>query len=179
MKGERVAIFIDGSNLYHCFSDEFGTTDIDFYVFAELLCGEGRELVRIYYYNATVRREDSEKRYRDQQRFFDRLRKVDYLTLRLGRLERRGNTVVEKGVDVKLAVDMFRLAHNNAYDTAILVSGDGDFADAIEVIKDLGKHVENAFCKTGSSYHLRQVCDKFILVDKAMIQACAATKGKP
>jgi uncharacterized LabA/DUF88 family protein len=74
---------------------------------------------------------------------------------------------------------MFRLAHNNAYDTAILVSGDGDFADAIEVIKDLGKHVENAFCKTGSSYHLRQVCDKFILVDKAMIQACVATKGKP
>jgi len=176
MKEERVVIFIDGSNLYHCFGEEFGTANIDWCEFGNVLC-KGRKLIRIYYYNATVRREDGEKRYRDQQRFFDRLQMIDYLTIRLGRLVKRGHTVTEKGVDVKLAVDMLRLAHNDAYDTAILVSGDGDFADALEAIQDLGKHTENAFCKTGSSLHLRQVCDKYVLVDQTMIKACLVKAG--
>ena len=33
--------------------------------------------------------------------------------------------------DIHLAVDMVRLAFNNAYDTAILVSSDGDFNPAV------------------------------------------------
>lgn len=99
MPDERVVIFIDGSNLYHCVIDQFGRADIDFSKLAQVLT-DGRRLVRTYYYNAVVRREDGEERYKTQQRFFDNLRRVPYRDLRLGRLERRGNAVVEKGIDV-------------------------------------------------------------------------------
>lgn len=171
MPDDRVTIFIDGSNLYHCCKSEFGKASIDFEKFAQLLVGD-RKLIRIYYYNAVVRREDGEERYRKQQAFLGRLRRVPYLTLKLGRLERRGSSVVEKGVDINIAVDMMRYAYNDSYDVAILVSGDGDFATVVEAVKDRGKHVEVAAVKSGESYHLRNACDKFIPLTEEFLATC-------
>jgi uncharacterized LabA/DUF88 family protein len=168
---ERVAVFIDGSNLYHCLKDECNKVNIDFAKLAEIL-RDGRKLIRTYYYNAVVSQQDDAQRHRDQQRFFEKLRNASYLELRLGRLERRGNTYVEKGVDVQIATDMIRSAHQDAYDTAILVSGDADFVPAVQLVKDFGKHVENAFCRTGRSRFLQQTCDRFTLLDAAKLGLC-------
>jgi uncharacterized LabA/DUF88 family protein len=175
MAEERVTVFIDGSNLYRCCKDEFDKTSLDFEKFAHLLVGD-RKLIRVYYYNAVVRREDGEERYQNQQRFFTRLRKIPYFTLKLGRLERRNGPPVEKGVDVNIAVDMLRYAYNDAYDTAILVSGDGDFATAVEAVKDIGKHLEVA--AVGKSYHLRNVCDKFIPLTEEFLAECWLAQWK-
>lgn len=79
---------------------------------------------------------------------------------------------MEKGVDIDLATDMLRLAYNNAYDTAIIVTGDGDFVSAVKGVKDMGKHVENANFKEGKGYHLRTACDKFIPLDKDYLKPC-------
>jgi uncharacterized LabA/DUF88 family protein len=38
---------------------------------------------------------------------------------------------------------MVKLAYNKAYDTAILVSSDGDFVPAVKAIKERGIKVEN------------------------------------
>jgi uncharacterized LabA/DUF88 family protein len=57
------------------------------------------------------------------------------------------------------------LAYRNAYDTAILVTGDRDFSYTVEEIQSLGKRVENASFKRTSSYTLRKVCDRFTLLD--------------
>lgn len=171
MNSERVMIFIDGSNFYRCIKEQFNKTNIDFLKLAYKLCN-GRKLIRIYYYNAIVRREDDERRYRDQQRFFNKLKNVSYLEPRLGRLEKRNGAVVEKGVDVKIATDMIKGAYRNAYDTAILISGDADFFPAVEAVKDSGKHVENAFVKIGQSTQLRQTCDRFILLDESVMNDC-------
>jgi uncharacterized LabA/DUF88 family protein len=168
---ERVAIFIDGSNFYHCMKEEFGSARIDFYEFAKLLTGD-RKLVRTYYYNAPVRREDGEERYQAQQRFFDALKLVPYFEVKLGRLEPRDGTVVEKGVDIALAVDMLHFAATDVYDTAILVTGDGDFASAVQAVKNLGKHVENAFFKAGHSKQLLDKADRFILLDRDLMGPC-------
>ena len=75
-------------------------------------------------------------------------------------------TYVEKGVDINIAVDMLKFAYSGIYDTAILVSGDGDFALAIQAVKDLGKHVEVAYFRKQKSYHIIQACDRFIPLDK-------------
>jgi uncharacterized LabA/DUF88 family protein len=158
---ERVTIFVDGSNLYHSLQTEFGRVRLDFIKLATALC-QDRTLVRTYYYNAVVRREDGEERYRNQQRFFESLRQLPYFDLRLGRLERRGNTVVEKGIDVQIAIDMLRFAYTNSYDTAILVSGDADYVPAVEAVKEAGKHVELACLRSARSHHLRQVVDQVI-----------------
>jgi uncharacterized LabA/DUF88 family protein len=162
---ERVMIFIDGSNLYHGLKDNQYNTAIKLDQISKILCGR-RKYIRTYYYNASVRKEDNEIRYQNQQKFFDKLRKTSYITLKLGRLERRPEGMVEKGVDVNIVVDMLCLAFNNAFDTAILISGDGDFATAIESVKAYGKHTENAYFNKGSSYHLRQACDIFIPLEE-------------
>lgn len=169
---ERVAIFIDGSNFYHGMRDNLGKDiNIDFEKFSKLLPGS-RKLVRTYYYNSRVRIEDGKKQYEDQQKFFLKLETLPYFTVRYGRLEKRPRGgVVEKGVDVKIAVDMLQLAYSNVYDTAILVSGDGDFAYAIEAVKDLGKHVEVAYF-WARSFHLRKACDKFISLTKDYLKEC-------
>jgi len=168
----RVAIFIDGSNFYHgCRNALPAGTAVDFSALARKLVGE-RQLIRIYFYTAVVRRADGEQRYENQQKFLERLNHLDYFQVKLGRLMPRGNTVVEKGVDVNIAVDMLRYAYSDAYDTAILVTGDGDFATAVEAVKDRGKHVENAYFAVGRSQELQRVCDRFIQLDETYLLDC-------
>lgn len=199
IKKERVAIFIDGSNFYHGLKICIGNTKVDFSKFSQLLCGS-RELVRAYYYNAPVNQQAFPDIYKDQQKFFGSLKTVPYFVLKLGRLEKRTvkvdkenlmktfgddvaklilekwgeviTTYVEKGVDIDLAADMLRLAYNNAYDTAIIVTGDGDFVSAVNGVKDMGKHVENANFSDGKGYHIRTACDKFISLDKDFLKPC-------
>lgn len=168
---ERIAIFIDGSNFYHGLKATFGKANIDFEKFAGKLCA-GRSLVRTYYYNVPVNRPDGEQRYRDQQKFFAKLHGIPYMEVKLGRLVKRPSGMVEKGVDVKLAVDMLVMAFNNIYDTAILVSGDGDYDSVVYGAKNVGKHVENAYFSKGHSDQLKKACDKTILLDEDFLRGC-------
>lgn len=52
-----------------------------------------------------------------------------------------GNFHQEKGVDVKLATDLLKL--EDIYNVGIVVSGDGDYVPAVQVVKDWGKHIIN------------------------------------
>jgi uncharacterized LabA/DUF88 family protein len=169
---ERVAVFIDGSNFYHgCRNVLPAGSNVDFTAFARKLVGT-RQLVRVYFYTAVVRREDDEDMFRNQQRFLERLDHLEYFQVKLGRLVPRHGTVVEKGVVINIAVDMLKYAHSYTYDTAVLVTGDGDFATAVEAVKDLGKHVENAYFRSGRSQELQRVCDRFIELGEAYLREC-------
>ncbi len=172
-------VFIDGNNLYHSLKHVMGRTNLDFHEFSKRLV-QDRQLIRVYYYNAPLNREDDEEKYRQQQSFFDSLDTVPYLTKKFGRLEKRlvkqtlpdGTfvsvpTYVEKGVDTFIVIDMLSHAYKDNYDTAILVSGDEDFAVLVDNIKDIGKHVEVA--NLGGSYILRQAADKYVLIDKGLL----------
>ncbi len=176
MTDERVAIFIDGSNFYHGLRGSVGRVDLDFGLFASKLCGE-RQLVRTYYYNAPVNQKRDPERYADQRKFFARLHRTPYLTIKLGWFRYQQDVAIEKGVDVKLTTDVLSLAWKNAYDTAILVTGDGDFADMVEAVKEMGKHVENAYTKKGWAWRLRQACDRSIVIDKDFLQDCWLTEA--
>lgn len=116
------------------------------------------------HYNAPVNAEDVPEQAKGQQRFFAFLRRLDYFEIRLGRLEKRpSGAVVEKGVDVRLATDMVAAAFEDRYDTAILISGDGDFADAVQIVKNQGKHVELAYprCRCLARL-LEDACDRCV-----------------
>ena len=125
-----MAIFIDGSNLYHSLEENCKRYDVDFAAFAAKLCS-GRRLSRVYYYNVLRVPEPNPQAYQDQQKFLSALYNTPYLEVRLGSSKVRGDVAVEKGVDIMVATDMLRLAWDNLYDVAILVSGDGDFAYAV------------------------------------------------
>lgn len=50
--------------------------------------------------------------------------------------------IEQKGVDVNLALAMLKLAYSNAYDQALLCSGDGDFAPLVRHLREsMGKRV--------------------------------------
>lgn len=169
MEDERVIIFIDGSNLYHGLKNVIGDVSLDFIKFPHKLCGQ-RRLIRTYFYICPVQQEGNEENYRTQQKFLAALDDKPYLEKKLGNLEKRGDTWIEKGIDIQIAVDMLSMAVNDLYDTAILISGDGDFAYAIEAVKNLGKHVEVAYVT--QTYRLKSVWDKFIHLTSGFLQDC-------
>lgn len=65
---------------------------------------------------------------------------------------------VEKGIDVKLAVDLIHTAIQGSYDVLIIFSSDTDLIPAVELANEIGAHVETATwhganllpCKHGS-----------------------------
>ncbi len=137
---ERVAIFIDGSNLYHLVNKMLPKKKpgkFNFKKFIDKLVNK-RKLIRAYYYNCPLDRKKNKKSYIAQQKFFERLKKIPDFKVILCRMQKikvDGKTIYQvKEDDIHLAVDMVKLAYNNAYDTAILVTSDGDFVPAVNAV---------------------------------------------
>lgn len=176
---KRVAVFVDGSNFYNGLRDNIGRMDVDFHRFgrkmAELVEGE---LLRIYYYNAKVDPEYDPDNYEKQQRFITHLAHTPHLTLRLGKLvyyqvrgedANRKHYAVEKGLDVKLAIDLVRLAVNRACEVAVIVSGDKDLAEVVEYGKEMGLEVISAFFPRGLSEALATKADRVLYFNEEML----------
>lgn len=177
-KGERIAIFIDGSNLYHSIRDLFDVHDneIDFAKLISLLKGS-RLLIGAYYYNAPLDRGYNEEIYWKQQRFFSDLKRIPGFHVILCNMRKIVHPGKEpefsvKGDDVYLATDMISMAYENLYDTAILVSGDGDVVPAIRKARKLGKRVENAHFSVSRSNFLKKECDASIFLDEIIEKEC-------
>lgn len=84
-----------------------------------------------------------------------------------------GGEPIEKAIDVRLATDMLTRAYKDHFDVAILVSGDNDFTDLVQAVKDQGKHVEAAlFDPPTSSRQLREAADKVTVIDAALLAKC-------
>lgn len=175
MENTRVAIFIDGSNLYHALEGNYHRHDINFAEFAAKLCGS-RRLFRIYYYNVLQDAAQRPDGYREQQEFLDVLRRTPYLEVRLGSTKVAQGTPVEKGIDVMLATDLLYFAWNDFYDVAVLVSGDADFAYAFQAVKNMGKHVEVAYFENGISRDLLNIADNRHLLDRSYFTGLWANK---
>ncbi len=165
---ERVIVFIDGSNIFHAIRSL--SIKIDYSRLVGFLV-EDRRLIRAYFYGAVPQEKDLKKNSPEWESFLRQKRFLEELALqglkvKTARLRRLpSGEFLEKEVDIMLATDMLSLAYKNAYDTAILVTGDSDFSYTVEEIQSLGKRVENASFKSTSSYLLRKVCDRFTLLD--------------
>ncbi len=176
----RVAIFIDGSNLYHALRDNFSRVDLNFTDFTSKLCA-GRPLFRTYYYNVLQDPSQRPEGFREQQEFLDVLKKTPYLEVRLGGMKLSQGVPVEKGIDIMLATDMLHFAWNNLYDVGILVSGDGDFAYALQAAKNMGKHVEVAYFESNISKSMLDVADNRHLLNQEFFNGLwrAGLKRRP
>jgi uncharacterized LabA/DUF88 family protein len=158
-------IFIDGSNFYYAIKRSFSKTNIDFEKFCNFLCSDN-DLITIKYYNSPLNRIDDSEAYKKQQRFFEYLFEVPLIDIYFGRLEKRPDgKKAEKGVDVKLAVDLVVNAYKDNYDIAILVSNDADFIPAIQEVMALNKDVYYVGFPKTKSYHLNKVCSKTIKIN--------------
>jgi len=168
MNKQRIAIFIDGSNLYYSLKN-LKISRIDFQKLFKLLIKDNL-LISAFYYNAPLNIKVNPKTYWEQQKFFNELRKIPNFKVILCKLRKHkrkdGNYVFDvKGDDVHLAVDLVSGAYENLYDTAIIVSGDEDFVPAIKKAQKLGKKIINAYFKSSSSASLKKTCDNFIYMN--------------
>ncbi|HET9869540.1 MAG TPA: NYN domain-containing protein [bacterium] len=165
----RVCVFIDGSNLYFALKRNNKMTRVDYYQFSLALVGERRNLIRTYYYNAVFDSSHFSEKAKSQQSFFDSLDRTPYLELRLGRIiQNREGHRMEKGVDVRMASDMVYYAARDFYDTAVVVTEDQDFAPAISLVKELGKHVELALFPDAQSREMVRATDKVVNLDEVV-----------
>ena len=175
---DRVAIFIDGSNLYHALRSNFRRYDLNFAEFTNKLRGE-RRLFRTYYYNVLQDPSQRAEGSREQQEFLNALRDTPYLEVRLGGTKLSQGIPVEKGIDVMLVTDLLHFAWNGLYDVAVLVSGDSDFAYALQAVKNMGKHVEVAYFESNVSRDLLNVADDKHLLDRNFFKGIWAHKQPP
>lgn len=73
----------------------------------------------------------------------------------------------EKAAAIGMASTLVSLAYNNAFDTAILVTGDSDFLDPIRTVKDLGKKVELAAWRDSIAQDLEmEASDEIFYLDE-------------
>lgn len=179
---ERVMIFIDGSNLFRCFKRIRPNVKYDVSKLVEVL-SENKRLIRPYYFGS-----ERVPPAKGQTAFHNQLQ-YEGIDVTIRGLKTRTKTQncpyennrectltteIEKGIDVSLVTKMISLGFKNTYDTAILISGDADYVEAVQQIRDLGKRVEIVAFPETTSPSLRKVADKFIdlndLVDRIRMQ---------
>ncbi len=142
---DRVCVFVDGSHFYFSLKRNNYPTRVDYYELSKALVGPDRELVRTYYFNAAHDPQLSPEAWKTQQPFLDSLMKTPYLELALGRIvpTHEGGTQ-ERGTAIRLASELIYTAARNFYDTAIVITEEPSFAEALEQVKLLGRQVEVA-----------------------------------
>jgi len=131
---KRIIIFIDNSNIFK----GFRKYDIkaDYEKLKNVICRD-RELQNIFLYEGVVYPISPEKKnwYKGLSKRSGYSIKASFDKIALG-------GAVEKKVDIKIAIDVISLAYEDAYDTAVLVSGDGDFIPVVKKVRELNKKVE-------------------------------------
>ncbi len=143
---KRVAVFIDGSNLYFKLRTLIPhKMDFIHYRYRDLalsLLNDNQRLAYIGYYVGVVRDTKRTKNHqktlelvKNQQKLFEQLRHQQVDTVKGYLLERDGK-YFEKGVDVRLAVDIVTMAQAKKYDTGIVISSDTDLIPAIQAAQN-------------------------------------------
>ncbi len=149
----RVAIFIDGSNLFYA-ALQLGI-EVDY---TKLLQGltSGSPLLRAFFYTGVDRTNEK------QQGFLLWMRRNGYRVVTKDLVQLPDGSK-KANLDVEIAIDLIKLA--GSYDTAVLVSGDGDLAYAVNAVSYQGVRVEVVSLRTMTSDSLINVADCYIDLD--------------
>jgi uncharacterized LabA/DUF88 family protein len=150
----RVAIFIDGSNLFYA-ALQLGI-EIDYTKLLYRLTG-GSRLLRAFFYTGVDR--SNEK----QQGFLLWMRRNGYRVIAKDLVQLPDGSK-KANLDVEIAVDLMALV--GAYDTAVIVSGDGDLAYAADSVSYRGARIEVVSLRSMTSDSLINVADRYIDLDQ-------------
>jgi len=153
-QAQRVAVLIDVQNLYHSAKNLYQAR-VNFRAIVKTAV-EDRNLIRAFAYVIKTKTGEEkpffealinlgiETRVKDLQEFYGGLKKGDW--------------------DVGITIDAVRISPS--VDTIVLASGDGDFVQLVEYLKNQGKRVEAIAFGRSSSARLKEVVDEFIDLEK-------------
>ena len=149
-KDQRVGVLIDVQNLYYSAKNLY-RSKVNFKEILKSSVG-GRKLIRAFAYVVRTKTGEEkpffealtklgiETKVRDLQEFFGGMKKADW--------------------DVGITVDAIRIAPS--VDTIVLASGDGDFIQLVDYLKNQGKRVEIIAFGKSASGKLKEDADEFI-----------------
>lgn len=173
---ERLALFIDGANLYA--TARALDIEIDYKALRAFFARKAR-LIRAFYYTAIL--EDQE--YSPLRPLIDWL---DYNGFTLVTkpvkefTDDRGRRKIKGNMDIEIAVDMLNISHS--LDHVVLFSGDGDFRRLIEAIQRRGTRVtvvsSNSTQPSMIADELRRQADQFIDLEQLRDMIGRAPNGK-
>jgi uncharacterized LabA/DUF88 family protein len=178
----RVIVFIDGQNLYHLAKENWG----DGYhwpkydpikLSKELVALEPDRILTEVRFHTGVPTWEQNPRWHA------------FWTAKLRALQSQGVWIYrgrilkerEKGVDVRIALDLVKLARRQVYETAIVVSQDSDLNEALKEVVEIAKgqkrhvHLESAFpYEAGKdTSHRGLTPSTWRHIDRAMYDRCA------
>ena len=151
--GQRVAVLFDIQNLYHSAKNIYGAR-VNFGAILKSAVSD-RNLIRAFGY--VVKTKTGE-----EKAFFEALSKLGIET-RVKELQEFFGGVKKADWDVGITVDAIRISPS--VDTIVLASGDGDFIQLVEYLKNQGKRVEVIAFGRSSSARLKEVVDEFVDLD--------------
>ena len=169
----KAIVFIDGSNFYYRLKylsrnfKKISLLNFNYRKFCQWLCNDF-ELIDIRYYIGAVKRRrnnpKSQKMYSDQQRLFKNLLRQDIKVITGQLIQHKDKTFHEKGVDVRIAVEMIRFARQNKFDTAFLISSDTDLVPAVEEVFSFGKKVKYICAPDCKSFGLTKTAGDYLVL---------------
>ncbi len=172
---ERIALFIDGANLYAT-AKALGF-DIDYKRLLTLFRSQGR-LLRALYYTALA--EDQE--YSSIRPLIDWLDYNGYTMVTKPTKEftdASGRRKIKGNMDIELTVDAMELSEH--LDHVVLFSGDGDFRTLVEALQHKGKRVSVISTMNTQppmvSDELRRQADQFVDLADLEEQVCRVSNG--
>jgi len=80
--------------------------------------------------------------------------------------------VVEKGTDVNMAAHLVTKGFLQAYDTAVLLTGDSDYIPILDILNTMGKTTVTAGVKGQNMFRLKERSDDTIILDKSFFDLC-------
>ncbi len=187
-------MFIDGQNLFHCAKAAFGYKhpNYDVKLLSEKICeSKGWELKQIRFYTGVPDPADNAMWHQFWSAKLAYLGKIGihvysrplrYRNETVELSDGTSKTVLvgrEKGIDVRIALDVIRLAHRRDYDVAVVCSQDQDLSEAADEIRVIAKEqkrwiqIASAFPVSPTTKNTRGINNTdWIKIDRAAYDAC-------
>jgi len=163
---KKTTAFIDGQNLIKSAEEAFGIPYPNFepVSLAKMVCGiRGWDLIETRFYTGVPSPKDNQF-WHDFWRKKIVQMKRDEIIVYFRELRYSENSIVlpdksiytftvgrEKGTDIRIALDMVRLARIRSYDVALLFSQDQDFSEVVDEVKSIGRE-QKRWIKIASAY---------------------------
>jgi uncharacterized LabA/DUF88 family protein len=195
---KRAIAFVDGQNLFRAAKQAFGHPypNYDILALASHLCAhQSWQLQQVRFYTGIPNPADDvfwnhfwigKLRTMSWQKVHVFSRPLRYRNQTVKLPDGKTHTFLvgqEKGVDVRIALDVVRLAHKNAYDVALVFSQDQDLSEVADEIRQIANE-QNRWIKMACAFpfspttHNRRGINgaDWIRIDRATYEACLDTR---
>lgn len=195
---KRAVAFFDGQNLFHCAKAAFGYTYPNYNVslLAQAICkAKGWQCSGVRFYTGIPDPEDNafwnhfwnaKGAQMGRQGVYLYTRSLRYRNKQVKLPDGTIHTFLdgdEKGIDVRIALDVISLAHKRVYDVALIFCRDQDLSELSDEIRTISQEqrrwikLASAFPKSPAVPHWRGI-DKtdWIPIDRATYDACIDTR---